>query len=133
MGKLDFTPVVTVFYCTNALGGAVDETEACRGTEIRQVHLPCSSLVKDVYLLRAFEAGADAVVVIACLEGNCQFIDGNLRAVKRVERTRKMLAETGVDGGRIFFFNTGPGKDSIGSILEKVMDGLGQLGPSPVR
>jgi len=46
-------------------------------------------------LLKAFEAGADAVFVAGCLEGECHYLTGNLRAKKRVNKLKKDLAQMG--------------------------------------
>ncbi len=43
----------------------------------RSIKLPCSSMTREVVLLKAFEAGADAVVVLVCPEGSCRYLEGN--------------------------------------------------------
>ena len=71
------------------------------GVSVRFSRLPCSSKVEVAHLLRLLEAGADGVEVITCREGKCQFLGGNERAWKRVERTRRLLDEAGIGGGRV--------------------------------
>jgi F420-non-reducing hydrogenase iron-sulfur subunit len=73
------------------------------------VKLPCSSMVKDVFLLRAFEAGADVVAVLVCAEGACRYVEGNLRAKKRVGWVKALLDEIGLDGRRLALFNVTAG------------------------
>ena len=67
--KKKFKPTITVFYCINTL---FEEVSLLAGGEnnygLKTVKLPCSGMVKDVFLLKAFEAGADAVVVLVCPE-----------------------------------------------------------------
>jgi F420-non-reducing hydrogenase iron-sulfur subunit len=94
---------VTVFHCINALSD-LDLTEY-EGSEIRSIKLPCSSLLRELVLLKAFESGADAVVVLACPEGSCHYLQGNLRAVKRVARVKKLLDEIGLGGHRLNLYN----------------------------
>ena len=90
---------ITVFFCSHALADAeVLETE---NAQITGIKLACSSQLKDIYILKAFEAGADAVVVLTCPEGSCRYVEGNIRARKRVERTRKLLDATGLGGSRL--------------------------------
>ncbi len=48
---------------------------------------------------------ADGVYVAGCLEGNCHYIEGNIHARKRVERARKLLAQTGIEPERLEMFN----------------------------
>jgi F420-non-reducing hydrogenase iron-sulfur subunit len=92
---------ITVFYCVNALPQGLPEAGV--GAKIKAIKLACSAMVKDVFLLRAFEAGADGVVVLGCPHSECQRIDGNSRAEKRVERTRAILMETGIGGDRLIY------------------------------
>ena len=46
--------------------------------------MACSSMIKDIYLLKAFESGADGVIVVGCPAGKCKRVDGDTRAAKRV-------------------------------------------------
>ncbi|MBC2711543.1 MAG: hydrogenase iron-sulfur subunit [Desulfosarcina sp.] len=121
---------VTVFHCINVFSEG-DSRLAAKGenVELKFVRLPCSSLVKDVFLLRAFEAGADAVVVLVCPEGACRYVEGNLRAKKRVQWVRSLLDEIGMDGNRLALFNLPPGDSSDAKpIIQKV---LAQIGTTP--
>jgi coenzyme F420-reducing hydrogenase delta subunit len=89
-------------------------------------------MIKDVYLLRAFEAGSDAVIVLVCPEGQCRQVIGNLRAKKRVARVQKMLDEIGLDGRRLALFNIAPEDgDTIAKIIRDTLSGLAGLGPNP--
>ena len=88
----NFKPKITLFHCINAFGDAdelaLNDKDAC---EIQTVKMACSSMVKDVFLLRAFEAGADGVIVLVCPEGQCRYLEGNIRAKKRVEYVQNLL------------------------------------------
>ena len=55
--------------------------------------------------MTAFEHGIDGVMVAGCLEGGCHFLEGNLRARKRVERAKKLLEEIGLEPERLEMFN----------------------------
>ena len=55
------------------------------------LRLPCTGKLEVNYLLTAFERGVDGVIVAGCLEGGCHFLEGNLRARKRVERAKQLL------------------------------------------
>jgi coenzyme F420-reducing hydrogenase delta subunit len=130
-----FKAKITVFYCINTFGNGASvpftDGEEC---EFRLVKLACSSMVKDVFLLRAFEAGADAVIVMVCPEGQCRYVEGNLRAYKRVMWVKKLLDEIGIDGNRLSLINiSSEDKGAASQILEKVRSDLIERGPSPAR
>ena len=74
-------PKITVMYCINSFSEkASRHAKREDGAELKFVRLPCSSMVKDVFVLRAFEAGSDAVVIFVCPEGQCRYVEGNIRA-----------------------------------------------------
>jgi len=128
-----FKPQITVFHCINTFpAGAVlpfAESETCR---IRFYKLPCSSMVKDVYLLRAFEAGADAVLVFVCPHGQCRYVEGNIRAAKRVAFVKRLLDEIEIDPGRLALFNIAAGDAAAAAaIIQKTLPEIVKLGPNP--
>jgi len=128
-----FKPTITVFYCINTL---FEEVSLLTGSEnnyeLKTVKLPCSGMVKDVFLLKAFEAGADAVVVLVCPEEQCRFVQGSIRARKRVEWVQNLLDEIGLSGRRLSILNLSPGgRASSTEIISKALADLDELGPNP--
>jgi F420-non-reducing hydrogenase iron-sulfur subunit len=127
--KTKFKPQITIFHCINAFSelASLPLTKG-NGFDLRTVKLPCSSMIKDVYLLRAFEAGSDAVIVLACPEGECRQVSGNLRARKRVEKVQEILDEIGIDGRRLSLFNIAPEDgEATAKIIRKTLSGLATL------
>ena len=55
--------------------------------------------------MKAFENGADGVIVAGCEEGSCHFKEGNLIAKRRVNYARKLLAESGLEMERLRMVN----------------------------
>jgi coenzyme F420-reducing hydrogenase delta subunit len=89
-------------------------------------------MVKDVFLLRAFEAGADTVVVLVCPEGACRYVEGNLRAKKRVRWVQALLDDIGLNGKRLSLFNLAPGDTAAADrIVREVLGDVAVLGPNP--
>ncbi len=129
----EFKPHITVFHCINTLGeGDASPLAGGDGFSSKFVKLPCSSMVKDVFLLRAFEAGADAVVVLVCPEGACRYVEGNLRAKKRVRWVQALLDDIGLGGRRLSLYNLRPGDTAAaGRIAREVVEQVAALGPSP--
>ncbi len=123
-GKPSSRIQVTLFHCYNALGN-LPETHNAR-YEVQTVKMPCSSLIREVFLLRAFESGADMVIVLACPEGSCHYLEGNIRARKRVERVKKILDEIGLDGRWLEFFNQPEnGPFELDKAVDKVLSNAG--------
>ena len=128
-------PKITVMYCINSFSEkASRQAKREDGAELKFVRLPCSSMVKDVFVLRAFEAGSDAVVIFVCPEGQCRYVEGNIRAGKRVTWLRKLLDDIGMDGRRLILKNVAA-KDDIATedTLEEARNVINELGLSPAK
>jgi coenzyme F420-reducing hydrogenase delta subunit len=92
-----------LFYCANSMDPeALRQQIPEKGTDdVTMVSLPCSGKVNLLYLLKAFEKGADGVLLVTCGEGKCKFLEGNLRAKKRADAVEALLEEVGFGGGRM--------------------------------
>jgi coenzyme F420-reducing hydrogenase delta subunit len=93
---------IYIFYCSSSF----DAVEPVRSysesrDELKAVPLPCSGKIDIPYLTKAFETGANGVAVVICQQGECRFLEGNLRARKRAEAVDALLEETGLGKGRI--------------------------------
>ncbi len=125
---------VTIFHCINVFGegDALPTAASEDNVETNFIKLPCSSMVKDVFLLRAFEAGADVVAVLVCAEGACRYVEGNLRAKKRVKWVKALLDEIGLDGRRLALFNVTSGDTRTAErIISEVHSLAAALGENP--
>lgn len=120
---------ITVFHCANALDSSIFEQS---DAVFRVVHMPCSSMTREIHLLKAFEDGADAVLVLVCPEGSCRYIEGNIRAKKRVTKVKKLLDDIGLNGDRLNIYNVPPhNENAIRDIIERTATELDTLGPNP--
>ncbi|MBU1742432.1 MAG: hydrogenase iron-sulfur subunit, partial [Proteobacteria bacterium] len=133
----DYEPRVMAFICTYCTYTAADMAGSMRlqyPANVRVVKLLCTGRVDTKHLLAAFEAGADTVMVSGCELGDCHFLDGNYRAVKRVAETKRILEDAGVEPERLEMFHVGasdaPGwADAVREMVRRAKD----LGPSPLR
>lgn len=69
--------------------------------EMKVIALPCSGKLDILYLTKAFETGADGVAILICKEGDCRYMEGNLRAKKRAQAIDALLQEAGLGTGRV--------------------------------
>ncbi len=84
--------------------------------------------------MRAFEDGADGVLVAGCEEGSCHFKEGNLFAKRRVNYTRQLLKEMGLEEERIRMVNIGAADARpFAEILRNMVDTVKKLGPGPLK
>jgi coenzyme F420-reducing hydrogenase delta subunit len=130
-------PVILAFCCHYCAYAAADLAGSLRlkyPANVRLLRVPCTGKVEINHILRAFEWGVDGVIVAGCLEGGCHFLEGNLRARKRVERTQRMLEEIGIEPERLEMFNLSSAEGPrFAEIVGEMTARLRQLGPSPLR
>ena len=87
-----------------------------------------------MHLFRAIENGADGVYVAGCLEGECHFLTGNLKAKKKVQYVKKVLEEIGLEPERVEMFNLSSGQGpQFAEIARGMVERIKKLGPSPVK
>lgn len=118
----EFKPKIIAFCCTYCAYSAADLAGSMRlhySPYVRIVKLICTGKVDPLFLLRAFEKGADGVFVAGCLEGQCHFIEGNISARKRVFYTKKLLADVGVNPERLEMFNLSA---AMGRLFAEICD-----------
>ena len=96
--------------------------------------MPCTGKVDIIHLLRCMEKGADGVYVVGCMEGTCQFITGNLRARKRVEKAREILDQIGIGGERVQMYNLSSSEGPLFARIAKEMtEKITSMGPNPIK
>ena len=101
---------------------------------IKIVRVPCTGKVDLLYILHAFEKGADGVYVVGCMEGDCHFNNGNFRARKRVEQAQKILDTIGIGGERAQMFNLSSAEGpKFAKIAEEMTERIRKLGPNPIK
>ncbi|MEE9151529.1 MAG: hydrogenase iron-sulfur subunit [Thermoplasmata archaeon] len=133
----DFDPKIVAFCCHYCSYAAADLAGSMRlqyPTNINILKIPCTGKVDIVYLLRAFLEGADGVIVAGCEEGSCHFINGNIKAKKKVNYTKKILDEVGIGGERLEMYNLSAAMGQRFADLTKEMtERIKKLGPTPKR
>jgi coenzyme F420-reducing hydrogenase delta subunit len=103
-------------------------------SNIRIVKVPCTGRIAIIHLMRALEKGADGVFVAGCMEGDCHFQAGNLRARKRVAYVQEVLKSVGMQPERVAMYNLSSGEGPrFAEISREMTDKIRQLGPNPIK
>ncbi len=108
-------PEIVIYCCANSTAvseGRLEEIIPEDQAVLRISRLPCSGRTDVLYLLRTIETGAALTLIVGCPEGQCQFLEGNLRAKMRVRYANRLLAEAGLGTERIQMANIAPGDES---------------------
>ena len=129
----DFEPKIVAYCCNFCAFAAADLAGAMRlqySPSVRIVRLPCTGKVDAIHVIKALEDGADGAFVAGCLEGQCHYLKGNLRAKKRVAYVKRLLAEVGINPARIDMFNLSSAMGGrFAEIVEEMTARIKELGP----
>jgi F420-non-reducing hydrogenase iron-sulfur subunit len=128
-----FEPRIVGFLCNWCSYAGADMTGTSRiryPANIRIIRVPCSGRVDPLYVLKAFQEGADGVLVAGCHPGDCHYGDGNYRARRRYALMHSFLDFVGVDSGRlrIDWVSAAEG-NRFAQVVAELTDTVRQLGP----
>ncbi len=131
-------PCEILAFCCNFCAYAAADLAGSRRMQypanMRIVHVPCSGKVEVQQILAAFEHGIDGVLIAGCLEGGCHFVEGNLRAKRRIRATQKLLDEIGIGGERLRMVNLSASEaPTFVARVQEMVETVERLGPSPLR
>lgn len=129
----EFEPRIIGFLCNWCSYAGADKAGASQTPYPPNVHIiktMCTGRIDPEFILRAFRAGADGVVVLACHPGDCHYKEGNLRAAQRHAMLARLLEQLGVTRERCRFdyVSAGEGEKYVQVITDMVAT-VRQLGP----
>ena len=98
-----FEPRIVAFFCNWCTYTAADLAGVSRlkhAPNIRIIRLMCSGRVDPQFVLDAFAKGADGVLIGGCHPGDCHYMEGNYKALRRVQLLKRMLHDMGIEQER---------------------------------
>ena len=98
-----FRPRIVAFlcnWCSYAGADLAGTTRKKYRADVRVIRVPCSGRVDPSFIIKAFERGADGVIVGGCHPGDCHYVSGNYNARRRFHTIRKLLDFMGIDSER---------------------------------
>lgn len=132
----DVSQIVLLYceHCTSRGAAALSTTVKSDSFSARMEMLPCSSKVEASYVLKILEKGADGVEVVGCPVGACRFLEGTIRAEKRIEFAKKHLATIGMGAERLGMTRGADfTKDQLVAIAQKRAQVVAPLGKNPMK
>ena len=137
-GNVDksWDPQLVVFACNWCSYAGADTAGVSRiqhQPHFRTIRVMCSGRIQPAFVLRAFERGADGVLVSGCHFGDCHYVFGNERAVELFDKTMAMVKMLGIEEGRLRleWISAAEGV-RWAEIIDEFIEQLRVLGPSPL-
>jgi coenzyme F420-reducing hydrogenase delta subunit len=133
----DWKAKIIVFCCNWCSYAGADLAGVSRlqmPSNFRVIRVMCSARVDPEFVLRAFQKGADGILVAGCHPADCHYIGGNYRTRRRIALLRMLIKQFGLDKERLRleWISAGEGEkfqQTIRDFTAKIQE----LGPSPVR
>ena len=121
-------------YCGHSAAALAGSERLQYPAGVRIISTPCTGKLEIEHILDALEKGIDGILIVGCPEGDCHFLEGNLRARKRADRVRAILDEIGLGAERLKMVNL---SDVMASAfvqhVNATLDTLRALGPNPLK
>lgn len=100
----EFEPRIVGFLCNWCSYRGADLAGTARmksSPNVRNIRVMCSGRVEPTFILKAFQLGADGVLVLGCHLGDCHYAQGNYKTLRRMPLLKKMLAQLGIEEERV--------------------------------
>lgn len=94
----------------------------------------CSGRISPHFILKAFQEGADGVLVAGCHIGECHYGKGNYITAKRMVVMKELIQFIGLSPTRLRleWIATSEG-NKFAQVVSHFTEEITQLGPSPLR
>ncbi len=101
---MNHEPVIVGFLCNWCSYRAADLAGTSRihyAPNLRIIRVMCSGRVEPQFVLKAFKEGADGVMIAGCHPGECHYVEGNVKTLRRFHLLRKMIEQFGIEKERL--------------------------------
>ncbi len=128
-----FEPKIALFACNWCTSAGADLAGTSRMEYDPQgviIRVMCSSRVDPQHVLWAFRKGADGVLLGGCHPGDCHYIDGNYKTLRRMVFLKKLLGEFGIEPERLRleWISAAEGKKFV-TVMNEFTDQIRNMGP----
>ncbi|MDE7226252.1 MAG: hydrogenase iron-sulfur subunit, partial [Ruminococcus sp.] len=130
----NFKPVIVAFCCNWCSYAGADLSGTNRlnyPANVKIIRVPCSCRVNPMFILRAFQKGADGVIICGCHPGDCHYTSGNYFTRRRITLLYSMLDFLGIERKRtrLEWVSAAEGA-KFASVMEQFVSDVQKLGPN---
>jgi len=129
----EWQPRIVAFFCNWCTYTAADLAGVSRmkyAANVRVIRVMCSGRVDPQFVLKAFESGADGVLIGGCHPGDCHYMEGNYKCLRRYHLLERMLQDLGVapERFRLEWISASEG-NKVKSVIDSMVETLTNMGP----
>lgn len=133
MSESTYEPIIIGFLCNWCSYRAADLAGTARlhySINMRPIRVMCSGRVEPDLVLAALRNGADGVLIAGCHPGECHYLEGNMKTLRRYKLLKRMLAQFGIEQERVQLVWASASEGSaLANAIDRMTQKLRQLGP----
>lgn len=133
MSESTYEPIIIGFLCNWCSYRAADLAGTARlhyAINMRPIRVMCSGRVEPDLVLAALRNGADGVLIAGCHPGECHYLEGNMKTLRRYKLLKRMLAQFGIEQERVQLVWASASEGSaLANAIDRMTQKLRQLGP----
>lgn len=128
-----FEPVIVGFLCNWCSYRAADLAGTSRikyAPNMRPIRVMCSGRVDPQFVLKAIQEGADGVMIAGCHPGECHYVEGNIKALRRFILLKRLLKQWGVEDERVQLVWASASEGNVlAAAVDRMTEQVRALGP----
>lgn len=133
MSNINWQPRIVAFFCNWCTYTAADLAGVSRlkyAPNVRVIRLMCSGRVDPQFILDALSRGADGVLIGGCHLGDCHYVEGNYKTMRRFQMLKRLLADMGIEDARVRmeWISASEG-ERVKTVINGMVEQLRALGP----
>jgi F420-non-reducing hydrogenase iron-sulfur subunit len=126
-------PRIVAFFCNWCTYTAADLAGVSRlkyASNIRVIRLMCSGRVDPQFIVEALAKGADGVLIGGCHPGDCHYVEGNYKMLRRFQMLKRTLKEMGIEPERVRleWISAAEG-EKVKRVVNELTEQVRKLGP----
>ncbi len=130
----EFKPLIVAFCCNWCSYAGADLAGTSRlkyPANIKIIRVPCSCRVNINFVLRAFQHGADGVVIAGCHPGDCHYSTGNYYTRRRFSLITNLTEYIGIEKERlkVDWISAAEG-NKFAAVMNDILEDIYKLGPN---
>lgn len=132
--KEEFKPLIVAFCCNWCSYAGADLAGTSRlnyPANVKIIRVPCSCRVNTNFVIRAFQKGADGVVIAGCHPGDCHYSTGNYYTRRRFSIFINLLEYLGIEKERFKIdWISAAEANKFATVMNEVLENVHRLGPN---
>jgi len=134
---MEFKPRIIAFLCKWCSYTGADLAGTSRmeyKANVRALRVMCSGRIEPTFILKAFNNGADGVLVCGCHPGDCHYQEGNYRCLRRFMLLQEYIKQMGIKSERLKleWISASEGKQ-FADLVNSFTETITELGPCVIK